>query len=30
MDFMKYQLQHQKAPANVMQWIAEGMPDYRD
>ena len=29
MDFMKYQLQHQMAPANVMEWIKEGMPDYR-
>ncbi|MBO5135178.1 MAG: anaerobic sulfatase-maturation protein [Bacteroidaceae bacterium] len=30
MDFMKYQLQHQAAPANVMQWIADGMPSYRE
>ena len=28
MDFMKYQLQHQQAPANVMQWIKDGMPSY--
>ncbi len=29
MDFMKYCLQHEQAPANVMQWIADGMPPYR-
>lgn len=29
MDFMKYQLQHEKAPANVMEWIRQGMPEYR-
>jgi len=29
MDFMKYQLQHEEAPANVMDWIAQGMPAYR-
>lgn len=29
MDFMKYQLQHQQAPARVMQWIAQGRPPYR-
>ena len=29
MDFMKYMLQHNEAPAKVMQWIADGMPDYR-
>ena len=30
MDFMKYQLQHEQAPANVMDWIRQGMPAYRD
>lgn len=29
MDFMKYQLQHEKAPANVMEWIRQDMPEYR-
>ena len=29
MDFMKYMLQHNEAPAKVMKWIADGMPDYR-
>lgn len=29
MDFMKYQLQHEQAPANVMEWIRQGMPEYR-
>lgn len=29
MDFMKYQLQHEQAPARVMQWIRDGMPAYR-
>lgn len=29
MDFMKYQLQHEQAPANVMAWVKAGMPDYR-
>lgn len=29
MDFMKFQLQHRQAPANVMAWVEEGMPDYR-
>lgn len=29
MDYMKYQLQHEQAPANVMQWIRDGMPAYR-
>lgn len=29
MDYMKYQLQHEQAPANVMQWIKEEMPEYR-
>lgn len=29
MDFMKYMLQHNEAPAKVMEWIADGMPDYR-
>lgn len=29
MDFMKYQLQHQQAPALVMDWIRQGMPPYR-
>lgn len=29
MDFMKYQLLHNEAPAKVMKWIAEGMPKYR-
>ncbi len=29
MDFMKYQLMHNQAPAKVMEWIAQGMPDYR-
>lgn len=29
MDYMKHQLQHKEAPANVMQWIKEGMPEYR-
>lgn len=29
MDFMKYQLQHDTAPANVMEWIEAGMPPYR-
>lgn len=29
MDFMKYQLQHEQAPARVMQWIKDGMPAYR-
>lgn len=29
MDFMKYQLQHDQAPANVMEWIRRGMPAYR-
>ena len=28
MDYMKYQLQHGQAPANVMAWIKDGMPDY--
>lgn len=28
MDFMKHQLQHQQPPANVMQWIKDGMPAY--
>lgn len=27
MDYMKQQLQHQKAPANVMQWIREGQKE---
>lgn len=29
MDFMKHQLQNHKAPAEVMQWIKDGMPRYR-
>ena len=29
MDFMKYQLQHEQAPAQVMQWIKDGEPPYR-
>ena len=29
MDYMKYQLQQDEAPAKVMKWIAEGMPQYR-
>lgn len=29
MDFMKYMLLHNEAPAKVMKWIADGMPDYR-
>lgn len=29
MDFMKYQLLHDAAPANVMAWIAQGLPEYR-
>lgn len=29
MDFMKYQLQHEQAPANVVEWIRQGMPEYR-
>ena len=29
MDFMKYQLQHENAPANVMEWIRQDMPEYR-
>lgn len=29
MDFMKYQLQHDQAPARVMDWIKDGMPNYR-
>ncbi len=29
MDFMKYQLQHEQAPARVMEWIKAGMPEYR-
>ncbi len=29
MDFMKYRLQHQAPPAAVMQWIADGEPEYR-
>ncbi len=29
MDYMKHQLQHDLPPANVMQWIADGMPNYR-
>lgn len=29
MDFMKYQLQHEQAPANVMEWVRAGMPPYR-
>lgn len=28
MDFMKWQLQHEKAPAGVMQWIKDGEPAY--
>lgn len=28
MDYMKHQLQHHQAPANVMQWIKDGMPSY--
>lgn len=28
MDFMKYQLMHEQAPANVMDWIRNGKPDY--
>lgn len=30
MDFMKYQLGHGQPASNVMQWIADGMPPYRD
>ena len=29
MDYMKWCLQQQMAPANVMQWIKDGMPAYR-
>lgn len=29
MDFMKYQLLHQQAPAEIMTWIKNGMPEYR-
>lgn len=29
MDFMKYCLQHDRAPAEVMRWVAAGMPEYR-
>ena len=29
MDFMKYQYQNGKAPANVMDWIRKGQPAYR-
>lgn len=30
MDYMKYQLQHEQAPAKVMQWIKDGQPPYRE
>ena len=29
MDYMKYQLQHEQAPANIMEWIKSGEPEYR-
>lgn len=29
MDFMKYRLKHNMAPADVMAWIADGRPEYR-
>lgn len=29
MDYMKYCLQKETAPANVMAWIKDGMPQYR-
>lgn len=29
MDFMKYQLMHNQAPAKVMKWIQDGQPEYR-
>ena len=30
MDYMKWCLQQQQPPANVMQWIKDGMPPYRN
>ena len=30
MDFMKYRLTHGHPASDVMQWIADGMPPYRD
>lgn len=29
MDFMKHRLLHNQAPAEVMEWIAQGKPEYR-
>lgn len=29
MDFMKYELQHNRPPAGVMEWIAQGQPAYQ-
>ena len=29
MDYMKYRLMHEEAPADVMEWIRKGMPSYR-
>ena len=29
MDYMKYCLQKETAPSNVMAWIKDGMPQYR-